>query len=209
MECWRRGDATSVVAILSGTILGASILPTVMADATTGATARRAASADTAPLPRAAGVAFHASSLGVSWTLEGDYGGRLTMDGSGTLRVSIPVALLRSAPPGDDLEPEPSHLVGLRLGLAESTDGGWRIVRSGPLHEVDRDLGPGQELWLRDVELTLADASSPELLDDGRWLVVIQELRVSGDAGWTTAWTYADADLETIPRLLGWEPEGS
>lgn len=209
MDGWRRGDATSVVAILSGAFLGAWMLPSVAHTPETMAPV----GGESAPVGpgaerEAEGVAFHASSLGVDWTLAGDYGGRLTMTSSGTLRAFVPVALLRSMEPAEDAGPHGTHLVGLRLALAESAADGWTIVRSGPLYPVGRDMAEGEDLWLSEVTLTLPDASDPELLGEGRWLVVVHELRVSGKDGWHTAWTYADTDLETIPRLLGWFEDG-
>jgi len=156
---------------------------------------------ESTPTFRGEGVAFHASNLGGGWSLEGDYGGYLTREGS-TLRVELSAAMARAAWVGVE---EP-NLMGVRLALVEDTSEGWRIVQSGPLQTLDLTVHQGEDLQLAGRTLTLPDVSESELV--GRWLVIVHELRASGPEGWTTAWTYAHADRELLPRLMGWVEDG-
>jgi hypothetical protein len=199
----RRGDLISLGAILSGTALSLWVLP-----ATYEALGPPVPSAQVVPVAlespitfHGQGVAFHASNLGGGWSLEGDYGGYLTREGS-TLRVELSTAMVRAAWVGVE---EP-HLMGVRLALVEDTSEGWRIVETGPLQPLDRTIHQGEDLQLAGRTLTLPDVSESELV--GRWMVVVHELRASGADGWTTARTYAHADWELLPRLMGWVEDG-
>jgi hypothetical protein len=146
-------------------------------------------------------VAFHASNLGGGWSREGDYGGYLTREGS-ALRVELSAAMVRAAWVGA----EGPRLMGVRLALVEDTSEGWRIVETGPLQPLNRTIHQGEDLQLAGRTLTLPDVSESELV--GRWLVVVHEFRASGPDGWTVAWTYAHADRELLPRLMGWVEDG-
>jgi hypothetical protein len=199
----QRGDLFSLGAILSGTAVGLCVLPSAFEALTSPAPSAHGVSVavESAPTFRGDGVAFHASNLGGGWSLEGDYGGYLTLEGP-DLRVELSSAIARAAWIGS----EEAHVIGVRLALAEDTSEGWRIVETGPLLTLNRSVRPGEDLQLAGQTLTIPDVSESELV--GRWLVVVHELRASGADGWTIAWTYAHADPELLPRLMGWVEEG-
>ena len=199
----RRGDVLSLGAILSGTALSLWVLPAAHeALGPPVPSAHGVPIAVESPLTfQGDGVAFHASNLSGGWSLEGDYGGYLTREGS-DLRVELSAAMTRATWVGA----EDPHVRGVRLALVEDTADGWRIVESGPLHMLNRTVHPGEDLQLAGRTLTLPDVPDSELV--GRWLVVVHELLASGPDGRTTSWTYAHADRELLPRLMGWVEDG-
>lgn len=220
MRTWRSGDATSLAAILSGTLLGTWIVPVALArlapspdpaaptptisvaSVTETATLVRTETHRTTPVGRSfEGVAFQASSLDEGWVIEGDYGGRLARHGD-DLTLEMPVAHLRALAYVDGAP----HLRGIRLALGRYTEGSWETTYQGPLYRLDRDLDPGEDLWLSDVTLTLPDLPESELVD--RWLVIVHEIEGQHTAGPSVTWTYAHADASVLARLMGWIESG-
>jgi hypothetical protein len=206
MARWIQGDGAAMVAVLSGTVLGPVLLPSTLPFLAVEPKSSAPTSPAADPAPSLEPVAFHATSFGMGWGLEGDYAGALSRI-SGELRADLSLATVRATHAADEGTPADSHLVGIRLALAEEGPAGWRIVREGPTYGLDRLVTAGSRLTLEGVTLTLPDVSEAELVD--RWLVIVHELAVREEDGSTsTAWSYAHADPDLLPRLMEWIEDG-
>lgn len=196
-------DGAALLAITAGTALGTLLLPVPFPHAGPTEPDPAVTRPEPAPPPRATttrdAVAFHASSFGSEWSLEGDYAGSLRWDGR-TLTLDLAVATVRARSGEEPVH----HLAGVRLAVAQDTPDGWRVVREGPLLPLEADVSEGSRLTLEGVRLSIPDISEDELV--GRWLVVVHELQAPGS---TPTWTYAHADPDLIPRLLEWSEDGS
>lgn len=201
-------DGAALLAITAGTVLGTLLMPVPFPHAGPTEPDPAVTRPEPAPPPSATtpsaitpsdAVAFHASSFGSEWSLEGDYAGSLRWDGR-TLTLDLTVATVRAQSGEEPVH----HLSGVRLALAEDTPDGWRVVREGPLLPLGADISEGSRLTLEGVRLSILDISEDDLV--GRWLVVVHELQAPGS---TPTWTYAHADPDLIPRLLEWGEDGS
>lgn len=222
MKRWR-GDGPAAVAILVGAALAwigtsmaltwvsaraaGAVFESVVVAANVAALAAGVAAVEveevvTEPAPVYEGVAFRASSLNSGFSVQGDYGGRLTREGE-TLRLHVPQALIRNSAVYGVGE---ARLAGIRLSLAEGTSSGWNVVRQGKLHMIRDDLLSGDELWLTDLVLELNGVSESEAMD--RWLVIEHELVDVEGAKMRRSWTYAHAPQEILAILFGWEEDG-
>jgi len=200
------GDGIALVAVLSGTVVGPLLLRSAIPYESIRHSpySPQAVTADARTDLRP--VAFHATSFGMGWGLEGDYAGALTR-ASSDLRVELSLATLRAAPSTGDADGAAQRVVGIRLALAEDGADGWRIVREGPIQRLDLALTPGSRLALEGMALTLPDVPESELVD--RWLVIVHELAApAADGSTARAWSYVHADPDLLPRLLEWIEDG-
>jgi len=206
MRGWIRGDGAAVIAVLSGTVLGSLLLPSTIPFLAVDQDRSARVSPAVDPAPSSDRVAFHASSFGMGWGLEGDYAGALSLV-SGGLLIELSLATVRAMQAPDEDAASEDHLVGIRLALAEDGAQGWRIVREGPTYPLDRFMAAGSSLTLEGVTLALPDVPEDELVD--RWLVIVHELAApAADGSTSRAWSYAHADPDLLPRLMEWIEDG-
>jgi hypothetical protein len=208
MKRWR-GDGLAAVAILVGAALAWFGTSMALASVAAGVAAMEAEPVERVEVeqvmasnPAGDGVAFRASSLNSGFSVQGDYGGRLTREGE-TLRLHIPQAMIRNSAVYGVGE---ARLAGIRLSLANGTASGWNIVRKGELHLIRDELQAGEALWLTDLVLEIEGVSEHEAMD--RWLVIEHQLVEVDGSGTHVTRTYAHAPHELLALLFGWEEDG-